>query len=158
MCSSPGLKEWEGPWSDNAREWDTAMGRKAMQKLNVTFDGNDGTFWMAWEDFQAHFNKIYVCRIFDTVTPHTLRRGERPPLGSWCRYEIEGEWTDETAGGCFNFPEWRKNPQCARRRRAADATHAVVPRRGARRPTSRASCMHAGTRSARPTRRTQSSC
>jgi hypothetical protein len=28
-----------------------------------------------------------------------------------CRYEIEGEWTEQTAGGCFNFPEWRKNPQ-----------------------------------------------
>ena len=28
-----------------------------------------------------------------------------------CRYEIEGDWTEQTAGGCFNFPEWRKNPQ-----------------------------------------------
>ena len=57
-----GLKEWEGPWSDGSREWETAMGRKAIAKLNVTFDGADGSFWMAWEDFQAHFNKIYVCR------------------------------------------------------------------------------------------------
>ena len=24
-----GLKEWEGPWSDGSREWETAMGRKA---------------------------------------------------------------------------------------------------------------------------------
>jgi hypothetical protein len=106
-----GLKEWEGPWSDNSREWDTAVGRKAMQKLNVSFDGADGTFWMAWEDFQAHFNKIYVCRIFETVNPLTLRRGERPPLGAWCRYEIEGAWDEDNSGGCFNFPEWRKNPQ-----------------------------------------------
>ena len=29
----------------------------------------------------------------------------------WYRYEIEGEWTADNAGGCFNFPEWRKNPQ-----------------------------------------------
>ena len=58
-----GLKEWEGPWSDGSREWETAMGRKAIAKLNVTFDGADGSFWMAWEDFQAHFNKIYVCRV-----------------------------------------------------------------------------------------------
>ena len=24
--------------------------------------------------------------------PLVLRRGELPPVGSWCRYEIEGEW------------------------------------------------------------------
>jgi len=75
------------------------------------FDGADGTFWMAWQDFQQHFNKIYVCRIFETVNPLTLRRGEMPPLGAWCRYEIEGAWDDSNSGGCFNFPEWRKNPQ-----------------------------------------------
>lgn len=106
-----GMREWEGPWSDNSREWETSMGRKAIAKLNIEFNATDGLFWMAWEDFQEHFNKIYVCRIFDTVNPLALRRGERPPLGSWCRYEIEGEWNDTNAGGCFNFPEWRKNPQ-----------------------------------------------
>ena len=137
-----GMKEWTGPWSDGSREWETAVGRKAMERLNVTF-GNDGTFWMAWEDFQAHFNKIYVrpisatraeiicgaraeisprsrvcwgcatqvCRIFDTVPGTSLLRGQRPALGQWCRYEIEGAWDDSNSGGCFNFPEWRKNPQ-----------------------------------------------
>ena len=29
----------------------------------------------------------------------------------WCRYFVEGEWNDENAGGCFNFPSWRVNPQ-----------------------------------------------
>eukprot|EP00900_Chrysochromulina_parva_P012449 jgi/Chrpa1/21204/Chrysochromulina_OHIO_Genome00006541-RA len=109
-----GMKEWEGPWSDSSREWETAIGMRAREKLNVQFE-DDGTFWMAWEDFQAHFNKIYVCRIFQECNPAKLLRGqrrvERPPPGSWCRYEIEGEWTEQTAGGCFNFPEWRKNPQ-----------------------------------------------
>ena len=28
-----------------------------------------------------------------------------------CRYEIEGRWTEGAAGGCFNFPTWRQNPQ-----------------------------------------------
>ena len=47
-----GMKEWEGPWSDNAPEWETASGRKAMEQLNVTFS-DDGSFWMAWEQFQV---------------------------------------------------------------------------------------------------------
>jgi len=81
-----GMKEWEGPWSDNSREWETAIGMRAREKLNVQFE-DDGTFWMAWEDFQAHFNKIYVCRIFQECNPAKLLRGqrrvERPPPGSW---------------------------------------------------------------------------
>jgi hypothetical protein len=80
------MKEWEGPWSDNSREWETAIGMRAREKLNVQFE-DDGTFWMAWEDFQAHFNKIYVCRIFQECNPAKQLRGqrrvERPPPGSW---------------------------------------------------------------------------
>ena len=53
-----GQSEWKGPWSDDAEEWKTGIGRKAKELLNVQF-GNDGTFWIAWEDFQAHFNKVY---------------------------------------------------------------------------------------------------
>ena len=105
-----GMKEWEGPWSDNAPEWETAAGRKAMEALNVTFS-NDGSFWMAWEQFQEHFNKIYVCRIFSTVAGLGMSPNVMPPLGTWCRYEVEGEWDDSNSGGCFNFPEWRRNPQ-----------------------------------------------
>ena len=105
-----GMREWEGPWGDGQKEWETSLGQKAMQQLNVTF-ANDGTFWMAWEDFKVQFNKVYVCRIFQTVPYTSLRRGEAPPPGTWCRYEIEGAWTDANSGGCFNFDTWRKNPQ-----------------------------------------------
>ena len=52
-----GQSEWKGPWSDDAEEWKTGIGRKAKEVLNVQF-GNDGTFWIAWEDFQSHFNKV----------------------------------------------------------------------------------------------------
>ena len=52
-----GQSEWKGPWSDDAEEWKTGIGRKAKEVLDVQF-GNDGTFWIAWEDFQSHFNKV----------------------------------------------------------------------------------------------------
>ncbi len=53
-----GMQEWEGPWSDNDQMWNTPIGSKAKDRLGVTFE-DDGTFWIAWEDFQAHFNKVY---------------------------------------------------------------------------------------------------
>ena len=116
-----GMKEWEGPWSDGAPEWETTAGRGAKEKLHVEFK-NDGTFWMEWGDFQQHFNRIYVCRIFDEIDAAKLG-GRRPAPGQWCRYEVEGEWNERTAGGCFNFPEWRKNPQFEFR--IGDQCHAV---------------------------------
>ena len=146
-----GQSEWKGPWSDDAEEWKTGIGRKAKELLNVQF-GNDGTFWIAWEDFQSHFNKVlgrlpppllpahhshhrtpplprlttppllplhphqvYVCRVLDTVDGATVSPQRPPPAGHWCRYEVDGQWVAENAGGCFNFPQWRINPQCATR-------------------------------------------
>ena len=89
------------------------MGKKARERLQVEFK-DDGTFWMSWEDFQTQLNKIYVCRIYDTQLygSREARAPVGPPAaGEWCRYEIEHSWTDANAGGCFNFPQWRKNPQ-----------------------------------------------
>ena len=52
-----------------------------------------------------------------------------PPIGSWCRYEVEGEWDATNSGGCFNFPEWRKNPQFEiRTRESTDAVFLLMQR------------------------------
>ena len=118
-----GMREWEGPWGDGQKEWETSLGQKAMQQLNVTF-ANDGTFWMAWEDFKVQFNKVYVaassrrCRTRSSAAARRRRR-------TWCRYEIEGAWTDANSGGCFNFDTWRKNPQYEIR--TAEETDCVFP-------------------------------
>jgi len=66
--------------------------------------------------FQAHFNRIYVCRVAETCdgagfSPEQARQGAGGPPGCWCKYELDGEWTADSAGGCFNFPSWRTNPQ-----------------------------------------------
>ena len=75
-----------------------------MQALNVTF-ANDGTFWMAWEHFQEHFNKIYVCRIFNTVSGDMSLNRRRSARGAATRSRASD---DSNSGGCFNFPEWRR--------------------------------------------------
>ncbi|KAL1529927.1 hypothetical protein AB1Y20_000855 [Prymnesium parvum] len=110
-----GMREWEGPWRDHGAEWGTAMGQRARSELNVEFY-EDGTFWIEWGDFQMHFNKVYVCRVMGYRVYDPDRRmftagHEIPEEPAWYRYEVEGAWTAENAGGCFNFPEWRKNPQ-----------------------------------------------
>eukprot|EP00326_Haptolina_ericina_P017859 CAMPEP_0181188124 /NCGR_PEP_ID=MMETSP1096-20121128/10941_1 /TAXON_ID=156174 ORGANISM="Chrysochromulina ericina, Strain CCMP281" /NCGR_SAMPLE_ID=MMETSP1096 /ASSEMBLY_ACC=CAM_ASM_000453 /LENGTH=654 /DNA_ID=CAMNT_0023277149 /DNA_START=449 /DNA_END=2414 /DNA_ORIENTATION=+ len=76
----------------------------------------DGTFWIEWGDFQMHFNKIYVCRVmayrkFDPERQGFVTGYEPPGEEAWYRYEVASQWTEANAGGCFNFPEWRKNPQ-----------------------------------------------
>jgi len=111
-----GMREWNGAWKDHGREWDTPAGQRAFTELGVTF-GDDGTFWIEWADFQQHFTQVYVCRVLsyrvydarrvDFVPGHFVSGAER----QWYRYEVEGEWTADNAGGCFNFPQWRKNPQ-----------------------------------------------
>ena len=116
-----GMQEWAGPWADNGVEWTTAVGARAKTSLGVEF-ADDGTFWMEFHDFQAHFNKVYVTRAIDTVDGAApgAARAARP--GEWFRYEVEGEWTEATAGGCFNFPTWRRNPQWELQ--TAEPTHA----------------------------------
>jgi hypothetical protein len=37
-----------------------------MQKvLQPKLNEDDGTFWMAWEDFTSHFSQIVVCKTRD---------------------------------------------------------------------------------------------
>merc|ERR1712023_516828 len=90
-------------------------GKRAKAELNVAFE-EDGTFWIEWSDFQMHFNKAYVCRIMAYRVWDPERRifsggSEIPGEVPWYRYEVDGVWTPDNAGGCFNFPEWRKNAQ-----------------------------------------------
>lgn len=104
-----GQGEWTGAWADEAAEWRSETGRYAMQQLDYTFD-DDGTFFMEFADYAAHINTVYVCKI--------LRDAD------WHRAELHDEWSTAagTAGGCFNFPTWRANPQWVLR--VSEPTHA----------------------------------
>lgn len=110
-----GMREWSGPWSDGSDEWKTKLGQKVQRDLKYE-ERDDGCFFISWDDFQNHFNRIYVCRVAETCdgkafSKEQARAGARGPEGTWCKYEVECEWGPDTSGGCFNFPTWRNNPQ-----------------------------------------------
>ena len=51
-----GTFEWTGKWSDGSKEWTPAVARA----FGYTQE-DDGTFFMAWDDFCTHFDGIDVC-------------------------------------------------------------------------------------------------
>lgn len=55
-----GRGEWNGRWSDGSKEWTPFM----MKKLNHKF-GDDGTFWMLYEDMLETFKFLHRTRLFD---------------------------------------------------------------------------------------------
>mmetsp|Transcript_5113 Transcript_5113/g.3778 ORF Transcript_5113/g.3778 Transcript_5113/m.3778 type:complete len:100 (-) Transcript_5113:1587-1886(-) len=56
-----GLAEWSGKFADEDDAWDDCKGLK--DDLNYVFK-DDGTWWMRYEDWCAHYNKMYMCKIF----------------------------------------------------------------------------------------------
>lgn len=100
--------EWRGAWSDKSDRWSMRM----RQMLNYKEDENDGTFWIAWEDFVRHFNKLYALRMLDDL---------------WTKVVCRGAWAGLSAGGATNFGTWRHNPQWViRPRRQGLRMHATL--------------------------------
>src|SRR5690242_4326112 len=54
------MGEWTGPWSDGSSEWNPYW----MKKLDHTF-GDDGLFWMSYEDLLKRFDLLDRTRLFD---------------------------------------------------------------------------------------------
>jgi calpain-9 len=78
-----GHSEWEGRFKDEDEAWDEH--KNLRDRLNYTFK-NDGNWWMAWEDWKQHYNRVYVCKLF--------------PQG-WQQFSIAGKWEQNTAGGPY---------------------------------------------------------
>ncbi|USP75545.1 hypothetical protein yc1106_02819 [Curvularia clavata] len=57
---SAGVGEWTGPWSDGSREWTPYW----LDKLDHKF-GDDGLFWMSYEDLLKRFDLLDRTRLFD---------------------------------------------------------------------------------------------
>ncbi|CAG8549219.1 2641_t:CDS:2 [Acaulospora morrowiae] len=56
-----GKSEWTGAWSDGSKEWTS----ERMKLLNHRF-GDDGAFWMTYEDFLEYWDEIDKCRLFNS--------------------------------------------------------------------------------------------
>lgn len=99
-----GQVEWNGPWSDSSPEW-RSVNLEEQKRLGHTALDN-GEFWMAFEDFKTHFDKVEICNLTpDALEDNTLHKWEVTiHQGSWVR--------GSTAGGCRNFLDtfWT-NPQ-----------------------------------------------
>uniref|UniRef100_A0A3P8VMT6 Calpain 9 n=1 Tax=Cynoglossus semilaevis TaxID=244447 RepID=A0A3P8VMT6_CYNSE len=99
-----GQVEWNGPWSDNAREWNYVD--QAEKKRILQNSMEDGEFWMEFEDFKTNYDKVEICNMTpDALTDNTKRH--------WEVSLFEGNWIrGSTAGGCRNFIDtfWT-NPQ-----------------------------------------------
>ncbi|KPA38733.1 hypothetical protein FLAG1_08429 [Fusarium langsethiae] len=58
--SDSGYGEWHGAWADGSKEWNTYT----MDALHHEF-GDNGIFWMSYEDVVENFKYIYRTRLFD---------------------------------------------------------------------------------------------
>ncbi|XP_043536953.1 calpain-9 [Chiloscyllium plagiosum] len=99
-----GQVEWNGPWSDNSPEWKTVDASDYRRLNNIAKD--DGEFWMSFDDFKRHYDKVEVCNL----TPDSL---DEDSFHKWEVTVFEGTWIKGcTAGGCRNFQDtfW-VNPQ-----------------------------------------------
>ncbi|XP_058254964.1 calpain-3 isoform X2 [Hemibagrus wyckioides] len=99
-----GQVEWNGPWSDNSKEWET-ISKEEKEKLHQQ-NAEDGEFWMSFNDFMKNYTKIEICNL----TPDAL---DDDKLHKWTVSVNEGRWVKGcSAGGCKNYMDtfWT-NPQ-----------------------------------------------
>lgn len=99
-----GTSEWNGPWSDQSREW-SMISDYEKQKIGLTFDA-DGEFWIAFHDFQKNFTRVELCNLTPDEMDSNVQKVWHPQLfeGSWVR--------GSTAGGCRNnLNSFAMNPQ-----------------------------------------------
>ena len=87
-----GDAEWNGKWSDDSKEWTSRL----RQMLAYSKNANDGTFWMAFDDFVKHFTSAYANKVADD---------------QWNRIWMKSRWMDITAGGGPGYSSWRDNYQ-----------------------------------------------
>lgn len=106
-----GEKEWNGPWSDNSKEWEQVT-ESQKTSLGITVD-EDGEFWMPWDSFIRYFTDISLCQMFNTsIFSRSKRYYEEIFYGEWTTNGAKSGAPNDFAGGCLNFSAtFCNNPQ-----------------------------------------------
>ncbi|KAK6741722.1 hypothetical protein RB195_009537 [Necator americanus] len=105
-------QEWNGPWSDNSREW-RSVPDNVKEEMGLRFD-HDGEFWMSFEDYMRNFEKMEICNLGPDVMDEVYQMtGVRAPGTVWAANTHDGAWiANQTAGGCRNYINtFANNPQ-----------------------------------------------
>ncbi|KAM4696612.1 calpain-2 catalytic subunit-like [Rhinophrynus dorsalis] len=98
-----GQVEWNGRWNDNSPLW-SLLDSALQAKLQVK--GEDGEFWMQFDDFLRYFDILEVCNL----SPDSISDDCAHP---WISNTFHGRWVmGHNAGGCRNYTAtfWT-NPQ-----------------------------------------------
>lgn len=99
-----GTSEWNGPWSDQSREW-SMVSDYEKQKIGLCFEA-DGEFWISFHDFRKNFTRVELCNLIPDAVDSNVKR-------QWHTQLFEGSWVrGSTAGGCRNnLQTFAMNPQ-----------------------------------------------
>jgi len=106
-----GEGEWNGPWSDNSKEWDL-IPDKIKQQIEFT-KKEDGEFWMSFEHFLENFEWLTMCHL--NPDEHTATVAKAQGRSLWEVQKHHSEWVRGfSAGGsgrASNNSRFWMNPQ-----------------------------------------------
>ncbi|TKR94293.1 hypothetical protein L596_008592 [Steinernema carpocapsae] len=111
-------QEWNGDWSDDSRYWDYVSSEQ-KKEMNLVL-AHDGEFWINFDDFMKHYDKMEICNlgpdVMDDINAMTGVDVDETVKGQWNTRAHFGVWSSEdgTAGGCRNYlKSFSNNPQFA---------------------------------------------
>jgi hypothetical protein len=90
-----GKKEWQGSWSDGSKEWDAEW----IAILGHRF-GDDGQFWMTYQDFLRKYTIVDRTRLFDDTWSVSEPR--------WINYQVP--WSAGYAMTKFKITVTKETP------------------------------------------------